>query len=44
MSIDRYSVGVKRSEHVEWHHPTTPGRSAALAGSAPIHPTTGAAR
>ena len=53
MSVDRYSVAVKRTEHPEWLAGTAHRRSVrqpeALPGDAnaavgPIHPTTGPAR
>jgi hypothetical protein len=43
MSVDRYSVGVKRTDHAEWRGRMAPGGSDrqwdAIAGSGPIHPT-----
>jgi hypothetical protein len=53
MSVDRYSVGVKRTDHTEWRGGTTPGRSdrqpdaiggEAHAAAGPTRPTTGPAR
>jgi hypothetical protein len=53
MSVDRYSVAVKRTDHAEWLAGTSPGRSdrqpEAIHGDAnatagPFHPTTGPAR
>lgn len=53
MSVDRYSVAVKRIDHPEWLAGTTPGRSdrqpeaihgRANATAGPCHPTTGLAR
>jgi hypothetical protein len=53
MSVDRYSVAVKRTDHAEWLAGTAPGRpdrqpeaigGDANAGVGPIHPTTGQAR